>query len=190
MLLQELCTSQHLDHTREDYTYVYTKKVWIEFQLLSYPHVQSEEEEPVTPAQEAVCLALYTFSQPIVFVTRASAAFPQAMARQLITTVKKADFSNLWGPCLELRLWVLFITAFLSQGEVHWIWLVAQISDLIDHLHIHTVEDMEEILMGFYYFPEYFGAALKNMWKDVSEVNIKEPSFDVSPQSLGQLPYR
>ena len=189
MLLQEVCTSEQLKHTLEDYSYLYTKKLWVEYQLLSFPHRKSKEM-PVTSEQQAVSLALFTFSQPIIRVTRATAAFPKAMALQLIRAIEKSDLSKNWDPCSELLLWVLFIAALLSQGEVKWSWIVARIADTTRHLQIDTAEQLRELLDGFYYFPEYFETVLQDVWSEVQVANNQNLLRDGPFQSFAALPHR
>ena len=167
VLFKELCILDHLRPTYEDVQFIYTTQTLVEYQLLSLPF--DNIGHPLTPAQESVRLALFVFAQPIITLTKPSSAFTRSMARQLKESLLCTEMPSLWSPNFDLLLWVLFIAAHISDGQEEWTWVVTHISKLVRLLRLQALNQVEEILLGFYYPQDAFGRTLIAIWRDAQQ---------------------
>lgn len=155
----ELCVLDLVRPTYEEMRVAYATQFSIEYQLLSLPF--EETDKPLTPLQETVRLALYVSAQPIVHVSKPSAAVFRAIAAQLKESVERVDMLALCNNNRELLLWVLFVIAHISKGEEEWIWCVTRISQVVESLGLSTVKQIEDALRGFYHLGESFSATIE-----------------------------
>lgn len=165
---KELCVLDQLIPTYEDIQFIYTLQMVVEYRLLSMPF--DTVQHPLTSAQESIRLALFVFAQPIISVTESSAAFTRSMARQLKESLERTEMSSLWAPNFDLLLWVLIIGAHIANGQEEYPWLIAHISKLVKILQLQAVDQIEQMLLGFYYFQRSFGPTLANVWNDVQQI--------------------
>lgn len=170
MLWKQLFSLGKADPSPEEITYVYTKQMAVEYELLTMPF--HAHDPPLRSSEQALRLALFTFTRPIILVARSSAAFPRAMALQIKSHLLLTDLANLWGTNSDVLLWILFVVAHVSLGQPEFDWCMVYIHQIVRALGLNTRDDLEQLLLGFYYFPEYFGETLQAIW---TAVEVSQP---------------
>ena len=175
IVFKELCLAGDLIPTYEDCQYFYSAQTLAEYQLLSLPF--DNAEHPLTPAQESVRLALFIFARPFIALIKPS-AFTRTMFRKLRASLQRSEISSLWAPNYELLLWVLFIAAHISNSQDEWTWVIVHISELVKLLRLHTVSQIEEILVGFFYPEDCLGRTLIDVWRAAQQRIQRYETFE------------
>lgn len=170
---QRQCTLFTLLHSQgssdpplEQIQQAYAQGIALEHQLLSLPFDPGKPS--LTPQQDAVRLTLFVFAQPTVLMMKPLCAFARAMAGQIKEALGNTDLLSMWNSNSDLLLWVLFIGAFISRWQDEWGWFVGHIRNAVRASCTQTLEELEELLLGFFYIRENFGYALHSVWRAVS----------------------
>ena len=149
--------------TPQEVRAAFIMQIAVEYQLVS---IQLDKTTaPLTPLQDSVRLALYLSTQPLIYVTRPNSAYVRNLATQIKDSLEEVDVQSLDVSHRELLLWMLFITAHNSKGEEGWTWCVPRIVEMIDFLGYSVVEQVENMLRGFYHFGDLFTATIIDAWK-------------------------
>lgn len=168
IIYKQLCDAEMVLPDTEDVEFIYKLQVSIDFELLNIPY---EVKTELTPLQDAIRLALYSITQPILCIITPSFAFSQAMAKQLIAAIDKCSTADLYAShgMSELFFWVLFVAAYVSRDQEEWPTLIAYIATTIEVLGIESAEQMEHLLYGFVYMRQFCGETLDTVWRDIEK---------------------
>ena len=170
VLFKRHCYRDKIEPAWDDLEHFFAKQLRVEYELLSMPF--EDLRMKLTPAREAVRLALYMVTQPVTTIS-SSAAFTHSMVAQLKEALERSDLSSSWAPTCELLLWVLFIGAQFSQRCAEWPWFVSHVSRTSKALGLVSCSQMREVLLGFYYFEEYCDGTLVAVWPTCQSERIE-----------------
>lgn len=131
-------------------------QLWWEHDILAYRLM-----EKLSPWQEAVCIAVYATSQPIVRKLRFPHEFSKAIMRQLLTNLEvvRDDLIH-----CDLRLWLLLVAAYLSCGSESWTLIADDFSCLCSYLGLYSISEVETVLNEFHYLLPGCRDILQALW--------------------------
>lgn len=119
--------------------------------------------------QEAVRLAIILYSSAHYNVVQPSSSVARALITDLKEALEQSDLRNLWTDASNILLWVLFLGAHMSSGQVERSWFIAAMSK-VRSLKMKNDKGWfaaRRILIGCYYSDRVFMESLKKVWKEV-----------------------
>lgn len=165
VLFRQRCALEQIEPTLGDLQYIYSSNMEVEYQLLDMPFALGSID--ITAKQNAVRLALYIHTQPIISVAKSSAAFSRRMTLQLKEALEQSELSKLWSPNCDLLLWVLFVCAHICYEQAEWPWLIEYIAKVAIMMGLETLDALQAVLEEFSYCPRTFGETLERIWKEL-----------------------
>lgn len=146
--LVERCFSGVLQPTCDEWRIIYARQMCVDYHLLLLPF--GKTDGPLTPFQEAARLALYVSAQPIIHISKPSSTFARGMAAQLQDALVKVDMLAHCTPNREMVLWMLLLGLYITICKKQRAWYSGRISEVLESLDLHTVDQVDEVLQGFY----------------------------------------
>lgn len=169
VLFRTLCSRGRLVPSEEEIQAVYAQYMATIYQLLVRPS-SKPTAEGLTPEQDSVRLALFLVTQPALSVSQPTSAFSRSIAKQLRSALEHTEMSKLWESSSSLLLWILYMLAHISYGEDQWPWIITHVAMLTKAMDIGSRKQMQEVLSGFYFFPDPSVTTLQKVWSDVQIV--------------------
>ena len=166
-LLQILCNTGYLDLSASDFHYFCLQVRSTEYQLVTMP-----SSVPLTPLQEAIRLALLSFSfASTAPPKRLTSAYACCFASELGTALMDSLRSGCWGASGDytndlLLVWTLFTAVHASPGRKERTWLVIQLSKCLARGGYMDMESVREVLEGYFYLECVNGRTLKQVWDE------------------------
>jgi hypothetical protein len=100
-------------------------------------------------------------------------SIPLLALRVLVPRLKaelvQSDLSVFWTPFADMLLWVLCMGAYLAAGTEEEQWFLQWMTRTGDFLVMREWEEVEALLVEFFYLRKVHGPALKMIWGKVKE---------------------
>ena len=135
--------------------------------------------------QEPCRLALLTYYHSNHLVSQPSSATFRLFTVQLKAALEGSDLSSFWVPYPELLMWVLFVGAHISVGQVEWQWFISYLARGAQLLDIGTLAGLRKMLLRYFYIDRVYGSSLISAWEEMQKIRH---GLDVHEESLGSNP--
>jgi hypothetical protein len=157
------CTAA-MRSTSQEFEFFYIKQCAVEYDLLSMPF--DDGLSPLTPLQNAVRLVLFIFGFATYTRFEPSAAYTQAIVAQLKESLEAVDLETLWTS--DLLLWTFFFGAHISRQTRERPWFIACLVRSTRQLEIRSADEMQGMLLRFFYIGGFSRESLLEIWHEVS----------------------
>ena len=158
-----LSAAGYLTPTDDDLRLIYMKRMSVEHQLLTLPF-----ETGLGPFQNAIRLAVFTSSQPIILIAKVPCAFTRSMATQIRGFMEYSDRDRFLLQEPKLYLWVTFIGAMVSLRDwenLNFFGLEFERAARV--LKLTYFKQVERILERFLYNPLHLRSRLYYLWNKI-----------------------
>ena len=75
-----------------------------------------------------------------------------------------------WSPHPELLMWVLFVGAHISFGQVEWQWFISYLACGAQLLDLETSAELRKILLRHFYMDRIYEVSLASVWEEVQRI--------------------
>ena len=172
-LFREMSSGDAAWPTPEELEYFTLTEMFVDYRvLLMLSEGNPSSENQLTPIQESVCLAFLMFGHisSTTFQPASWWSWMRSMTEQLRNALVRSNLSTFWDRNSKLLLWVLFIGARASHGQLARPWFIAQVTRVIAFLVLKSRAETKALLNRFFYVELYFGKHLDVLWEEVHVV--------------------
>jgi hypothetical protein len=148
--------------------YISIKRVNIDHRFLSYAFDHPDDVSH-SPVQEVVRLAYILYSRSYYGIVQPASVVARALVADLKAALEQSDLRGLWNDASNVLLWVLFLGAHMSAGQVERGWFVTAMCKIrSDKMRgDKSWFGARRVLLGCYYSDRVFMESLKRVWKEV-----------------------
>lgn len=151
--------------------------------LLSFPFVHPHSYPSITNKNldEPLRLALLTFIHAQLAIHPPSSALMRSLTSQLKGSFELTpELHTLWSSshatdtqapnthATELLIWIFFLGAHISAGQVEREWFVRLIAQSARVIGVKTWEGMKEVVASFFYVERVFEGSWLGIWGEVA----------------------
>lgn len=154
----------------------------VEFDLLSMPF--DDPSSRLTPLQNVVRLVLFIFGFATYTRFEPFSAWTQAIVVQLKESLELTDLSAVQPS--DLLLWAEFFGALVSRRTNERPWFIARLARTVSQLGLESAEDMQAVLLRFFYLGSLSQGSLLEIWDQVTlkqdahpEISRRAPQHQV-----------
>jgi hypothetical protein len=90
----------------------------------------------------------------------------KSMTSRLIESFQESDLTSAWAPFSDVLLWILFMGSCGSWDKTEKGWFVLELRRVVRNLHLHSAEEMEDLLRTFLYRSSVFHEPLRELWEE------------------------
>lgn len=166
ILFREFCAKVDPDLTVADERYFGYKLCKVHYIFLSFPFHERGTEDG-NSKQEACRIALITFLHTQYMRQSPSSALYRSLTKQLINPLQNSALVSLWGPGEEIWVWILFIGAHISQGQVERPWFTMNLAYGLRSLELREWAAVKKSLARVFYVERTFEEPYRAIWQEV-----------------------
>lgn len=166
ILFREFCAKTDPDLTAADERYFGYKLCKVHYILLSFPFHKRGTEDG-NSKQEACRIALIIFLHTQYMRQSSSSALYRSLTQQLIDSLQKSALVSLWAPRQEFWVWILFLGAHVSQGQVERPWFTMNLAYGLRSMGLREWTAVKKRLARVFYVERTFEKSYQAIWQEV-----------------------
>ena len=152
----------------EEMDYIHALHWRSHFSALNFPfepqHAQNNMQEPCRIALLIFCNTNNQINQP-------GSVLYRTLAAQLSDTLERSVLESFWESSHGILMWILFLGAFITEGQPESRWFVMNIASGLRNIQINWWAEMETILLRFFYLERIHQNAFEQIWNDAIELS-------------------
>ena len=164
-LFKALSSRNFVQPTSEEHEYFVLTELLVDYRLLSLPF---ESDTVITPLQECVRLALFTFGHLTKMSFEPGSLWTRALVNQFKESLEQTDLASFWSPLSTLLLWIVFLGAHVSQSLKEHPWFILHLANGVNLLKLQAADEMREVLVRFFYVETCFAQSMQTIWEEAS----------------------
>lgn len=119
-----------------------------------------------TETEEAVRIALLIFWNANLMLHQPSSAIFRSLTAQLKDALEHTDTRFFWTPLSDALLWILFLGAHISLGQMQRPWFVMQIARGAQVLKLRDWSEARSLLCRFFYLDRVYLTSYQTIWDE------------------------
>jgi hypothetical protein len=154
-----------------------TDLAWLNYQILATEHRLLSLSFNVNDPDQALlkCVQITT----LLFINTSDVdQMPWQALQSLIPELEEAlhhtDLANFWGSHSDILFWVLFFGCYAGEGMPESFWFEVQVASLASHMQLTEWEDVEALMLEFFYVDCIHNCSFIPIWKRVASLMGKD----------------